>query len=162
MKRREEEGSIYEGEVRVITFRASTFQSVIEKVREMAGSVVARTIFYQIGNEIGHRAFKYSESEITPDNLPSVIAGVLAMRGWGRLASLSRIESPREIVYECTFNECVICHELTAKEPICDVMRGIFAAWLEGYLKKKPQSSVETECRAMNKKSCIFKVIFAK
>jgi hypothetical protein len=43
------EGSVYEGEERVITFRAATFQLVMEKVRDMAGSQVSHIIFHQLG-----------------------------------------------------------------------------------------------------------------
>lgn len=162
LERRTKEGSIYEGEDRVITFRASTFQSIIEKVENIAGSVVAKTIFYQIGNEIGRRAFEYSKDEITPDDLANVIDGVLTIRGWGRLISLKRIESSNEVVYECVLLECILCYKRTAQQPACDLMRGYFAAWLENFLEKKCQSSVETECRITGKKACVFEVTFTK
>jgi predicted hydrocarbon binding protein len=162
LQRRVEEGSVYEGEERVITFRASTFQLLIEAVRGMAGSVVTKTIFYIVGNAIGRRTFEYSKDAITADNWANVLDGVLSIRGWGRLVSLKKKESSNDVVYECTFLHCIICYKSTAKEPVCDIVRGIFAGWLETYLGKKAQSSVETGCRAMGKGSCVFEVTFAK
>lgn len=129
----------------------------------MAGSLVAQTIFYQIGIAIGGRTFEYSkDEEITPDNLANVIDSVLNLRGWGRVVSLKKTEASNEVTYEYTFRECIICHKCTAQEPICDVVRGIFVGWLESFLGKKANSSVETECRAMGKSFCIFDITFAK
>jgi predicted hydrocarbon binding protein len=163
LQRREKEGSVYEGDQRVITFRASTFQLIIEKVREMAGNIVAQTIFYQIGIAIGRRTFEYSkDEEITSDNLANVIDGVLNLRGWGRVVSLRMKEASNEVTYEYTFRECIICHKYTAQQPICDVVRGIFVGWLESFLGKKATSSVEKQCRAMGKDFCIFDITFAK
>jgi len=162
LKRRVEDGSVYEGEERVITFRASTFQLLIETVRGMAGSVVTRTIFYLVGNAIGRRTFEYSKDAIGADNSADVLDGVLSLRGWGRLISLKKTEPTHGVIYECTFRDCIICHKSTAQEPICDVVRGIFAGWLERQLGKKAQSSVETGCRAMGKDSCVFEITFAK
>jgi len=157
------EGSIYEGEERVITFRAATFQLVIERVRSMAGNLVAQVIFYQVGNAIGRRTFEYSKDDkITSDNLANVLDGVLSLRGWGRLVSLMKTETPNETSYRCTFTECIICHKLTEPEPVCDVVRGIFTGWLESFLGRIARSSVEVECRAMGKDCCVFSIIFAK
>ena len=157
-----DEGSVYEGEERVITFRASTFQLLIQTVRGMTGNVVTKTIFYIVGVAIGRRTYEYSKDAITADNWANVIDGVLSVRGWGRLVSFEKKESSNEVTYECNFQECIICHKITAREPICDVVRGIFAGWLESCLGKKAQSSVETGCRAMGKDSCVFEVTFAR
>ena len=163
LERRMKEGSIYEGETRVITFRASTFQSIIEKVEDMAGDVVARTIFYQIGVEIGRRSFEYSkDEEITFDNFVNVLDGILSERGWGRFTSLNKTASSREVIYECTFQDCIMCYARKATKPVCHTIHGIFVAWLEALLDKKAQSSIETECRANGKDSCKFKITFAK
>ena len=163
LERREKEGSIYEGEERVITFRAATFQLIMEKVRDMAGSVVAKTIFYQLGIAIGRRAFEYSKAEgNTSDDMAKAIDSVLGLRGWGRVASLTKTEASNTVTYEYTFRECIICHKYTAQEPICDVVRGIFVGWLENFLGKKANSSTETECRATGKNFCIFDITFAK
>jgi len=163
LERRTEEGSIYEGEERVITFRAATFQSIIDKVRGMAGDIVARTIFYQMGLDIGRKSFEYSKDEgITFESFVRILDAVLTLRGWGRFVSANKSESNTQVDYECIFQECIMCHKLTAQQPICDVVRGIFAAWLEALRGEKAQSSVETQCRAMGKDSCVFKITFAK
>ena len=128
----------------------------------MAGIRVARTIFYQIGNAIGRRAFEYSREEVAPDTLENVIDGVLSLRGWGRVASFKRTESSSGVDFECSFRDCIICHQRTAREPVCDVMRGLFAGWLESFLGKKARSSVESQCRAMGKSACVFEIVFTK
>ena len=162
LERRENEGSIYEGEERVITFRAATFQLIMEKVRGMAGSVVAQTIFYQLGIAIGRRTFEYSKVEgIAPNDLAKGIDAVLSLRGWGRVVSLTKTEASNQVTYEYTFRDCIICHKYTGtQEPICDVVRGIFVGWLESFLGKKANSSAERECRAMGKNFCVFDVTF--
>ena len=163
MERHENEGSIYEGDERVITFRAATFQLIIEKVRGMAGDIVSQTIFYQLGIAIGRRAFAYSKvDKAAPDNLEKEIDAVLNLRGWGRVVSLTNRETSNEVTYEYTFKDCIICHKYTAEKPVCDMVRGIFVGWLESYLGKKANSSKETECRATGKNVCIFTVTFAK
>ena len=141
LERRTEEGSVYEGEERVITFRAATFQLFIDTVTAMAGGVVTKTIFYLVGDAIGRRTYEYSkDQEITPDNSADVLDGVLSARGWGRLISMKRTESQKEVTYESTFVHCIICHNRKAQEPICDVMRGLIAGWLESFVGKKAGS----------------------
>lgn len=163
LERRAEEGSVYEGEERVITFRAATFQLFIDTVIAMAGSKVTRTIFYLIGEAIGRRSYEYSKDQLTTsDNLADVLDSVLSLRGWGRLVSMKRAETPEEVTYESTFNHCIICHNRKAEEPICDVVRGIFAGWLETFTGKKASSCIEIDCRAMGKGSCVFKTTLPK
>ena len=88
---------------------------------------------------------------------------VLMLRGWGRVVSLEKMESSNQkTVYGCIFRNCIICHDLRAQEPICDVIRGIFAGWLESFMEKKALSSVETECQATGKKFCVFQISFAE
>jgi predicted hydrocarbon binding protein len=129
----------------------------------MAGNVVTKTIFYIVGEAIGRRAYEYSKDDaITSENLADVIDGVLTLRGWGRLLSLNRTETSDEVTYQCTFKDCIVCHKRTAQEPICDVMRGIFAGWLESFLGRKAKSSIETGCRATGNESCMFKTTFSK
>jgi len=41
-------------------------------------------------------------------------------------------------------------------------MRGIFVGWLEAFLGKNADSSLETECRATGKAFCKFKMTFTK
>jgi len=163
LERRTREGSIYEGEERVITFRAATFQLFIDTVSAMAGGKVTQTIFYLVGEAIGRRAYEYSkEHEITSDNLAVVLDGVLSARGWGRVVSIKKTETPREVTYESSFTHCIICHNRKAQEPICEVVRGIFAGWLETFAEKKASSCVEVECRAMGRNSCVFNTTFSK
>ena len=128
----------------------------------MAGGVVTKTIFYLVGNAIGRRSLEYSKDIITTDNLADVIDNVLSLRGWGRLASLNKRESPNAVIYEFTLLGCIVCEKSTAKEPICDIMRGIFAGWLDAFLQKKARSCVETGCKATGGSSCVFEVTFAK
>ena len=163
LERRAQEGSVYEGEERVITFRAATFQLFIDTVTGMAGSKVAKTIFYLVGDAIGRRTYEYSKGqEITLDNSVDVLDGVLSARGWGRLVSMKVTETPKEVTYESTFTHCIICHNRKAQEPICDVVRGIFAGWLETFVGKKASSCIEVECGAMGGNSCVFKTTFSK
>ena len=162
LERRPEEGSVYEDEERVITFRAATFQLFIDTVIAMAGSKVTKTVFYLVGDAIGRRSYEYSKDQVTSENLADVIDSVLSLRGWGRLVSMKKAETPKEITYESTFNHCIICHNRKAQEPICDVVRGIFAGWLETFMGKKASSCTEIDCRAMGKESCVFKTTFPK
>ena len=163
LERRIQEGSIYEGEERVITFRAATFQVFIDTVNAMAGGKVSKTIFYLVGEAIGRRTYEYSKGQaITPDNSADVLDGVLSARGWGRLVSMKKTETPKEVTYESTFTHCIICHNRKAQEPICEVVRGIFAGWLETFVGKKASSCIEIECRAMGKNSCVFNTTFSK
>jgi len=160
LERRAVEGSIYEGEERVITFRASTFQFLIDTVKAVAGGKATRTIFYLVGLAIARRAFESYKDELASDNLEQVMDGVLSLRGWGRLVSLRKTEASSGVAYECTFQDCIMCSKRTAHEPICDIIRGIFVGWLESFVGNKSASSVETECKAMGRESCVFKINF--
>jgi hypothetical protein len=58
---------------RIITFRIHTFQAMMDKLTSIAGATVSKTLFYQMGEEIGQKAMEYSKPEIqSPSDLVRV------------------------------------------------------------------------------------------
>jgi hypothetical protein len=79
-----ERGWILENGIRIISFRIGTFQALIQKVANLTGSIVAATLQYQAGNEIGRTLLAYSKDRIhTLDDAEKVLDEVMIARGWG-------------------------------------------------------------------------------
>lgn len=128
LSRDEKRGLVLEDSKRVLTFRISTFQALIDRLIGMAGAKVGKTILYQLGNEIGQTGLRYSKDRIVADNLVKVFDSVLRARGWGRVLSLEK--KHENSVYVFTTADCPICYERSGRvEPICDLMRSVLAGW---------------------------------
>jgi predicted hydrocarbon binding protein len=146
---------------RIITFRIHTFQAMMDKLTSIAGATVSKTLFYQMGEEIGQKAMEYSKPEIqSPSDLVRVADEALTLHGWGRCLSLEVNDRGDKTVYVCLLNGNPSSHERTADEPTCHMMRGVVAGWLEAYLGKKAESSTETVCASMGNEDCAFEIVF--
>jgi predicted hydrocarbon binding protein len=156
-----DKGWIMARDKRIITFRIQTFQAMMDKLTSIAGSTVSKTLFYQMGEEIGQKAVQYSKPEIhSPSDLARIADEVLSLHGWGRCLSLEMTSRGDKMVYVCLLKGTPASHERTANEPTCHIMRGIVAGWLETYLDKKAESSTETVCASMGNEHCAFEVEF--
>ncbi len=156
-----EKGLILEGKARIMSFRVKTFQAFIDRLILVAGKQIGRVLLYQLGNEIGRTAMRYSKEEDvigSEEDAKAAIDNVLRLRGWGTFVSLTkRIENKKD-VYALVHAHCPLCFERTAAEPICDLMRGVFAGLIEEYLGRKAIESKEIACTALNHRNCVFEV----
>lgn len=59
-----EKGWILEDGNRLVTFKVKTFQAFVDRLGSLVGSRVSEVIMYQLGTEVGHVAYKYSEKEV--------------------------------------------------------------------------------------------------
>lgn len=147
----EQAGWILEDGERILSFPVTTFQSILDRITEMAGVKVTKIILHQIGQEIGRTAFNYSRHQIRSGNLVTALDHVLSNRGWGRVLGLDKTDHGPMVTYVCTIKGC----------PTCDIMRGIVSGWLESFVKKKAES-IETHGVATGSQPCIFRVTFRK
>jgi len=160
LRRRQEDGWILDGEERIISFRISTFQAMLDHLRSIAGSKVANTVLNQIGEEIGRATFAYSKNDMPSEDHWKILDEVLNVRGWGRCVSVNRINHEPYVTYSYTIRDCPICYGQKAAEPMCDIVRGIVTGWQESVLGRKAESSYETRCAATGATFCIFHVSF--
>jgi hypothetical protein len=100
LSRDPDKGLILENGKRIISFRAATFQALIQWLRDMAGSTVAKTILYGLGNEIGGTAFRYSKDGVMSDNLVKVFDDIIRHRGWGRCLAIEKSQG-QSISLQC-------------------------------------------------------------
>ena len=156
LDRDEQNGLILEDGNRILSFRLTTFQALIERLSAMAGDKVAKTILNGLGREIGKTTFEYSRHKLAPENLGEIFDQVVRSRGWGRCLSIQ--SQPNEPVYAVTMANCPLCYEQEANEPKCDLMRGLVTGLLEAFSHKTARSAVETNCAAIGGKFCIFEI----
>ncbi len=146
---------------RIITFRVETYQAMMDKLTGIAGSTVAKTLFYQMGEQVGQEAMRYSRHEVqSTSDLALVADKVLRFHGWGRCSRMEKTVQEGKMVYVCVLKGTPLSYQRTASEPTCHMMRGIAAGWLEAYFERKAQSSTETACASMGKQDCTFEVEF--
>jgi len=153
-----QKGLIVENGIRVIAIRAAALQACIEKVVGAAGSIVAGTLLYQAGKEIGRISFQSLEDQIgVPDDALRVIDTLVVDGGWGRCVDLA----VGARTYTVSIKDCPLCHERKSREPLCHMARGVAAGVLEAYLNKKAKNSKEVKCAAVSGDLCVFEVSFA-
>jgi len=133
---------------------------VLEHLRSIAGSKVAKTVLNQIGEEIGRTAFGYSKNDIVSKDHWKVLDDVLSVRGWGRCVSVDEIRHEPYVTYVYTIRDCPMCYDRKSAEPMCVIMRGVVTGWQESILGRKAESSYEKDCIAKGANFCIFHVSF--
>jgi len=156
-----EDWVLQDGE-RILSFPVTTFQSIHKQLTATAGERVARIILHEIGKEIGITQFNHLMPKMPSDSLIETLDHALSIRGWGRVSDLNRTDHGSILTYVCSIKECPLCHKLVSTRPTCDVMRGIIAGWLESFIQKNAESTVETACIAMGSRTCVFRVTFIR
>lgn len=158
-----EKGWVLEEGNRIITFRVKTFQSFVDRMISLVGKRVAEMILYQMGNEIGHVAYKYSEDRLRSDeDLGRVLDDVVGTRGWGRCGDFERQVQSGALRCTLTVTGTPFSYERTSLEPTCHIVRGVVAGYLESHFGRKAQSSIEKECASTGSKVCVFEVTFPR
>lgn len=156
-----EKGLILEGNTQIMSFRIKTFQAFVDRLLLVAGKQIGKVLLYQLGGEIGRTAMRYSKEEgsiASEDDAKAALDNIMRLGGWGRFADLTkRIENKKE-VYVFTHANCPLCFERKASEPICDLMRGVYAGLIEQYLGRKAIESIESRCAALGHQNCVFQV----
>jgi predicted hydrocarbon binding protein len=161
-ERQDTNGCVRQDEEPVLSFRATTFQSILDWLTATSGEKVAKIILHQMGKEIGSTIFSYLTEPIPPDNLIEALDHALSTRGCGQVLDLNGTERGSTLTYVCSVKGCPICYKRVSTAPICDVMRGIVSGWLESFVQKSAESSLETACVATGSQSCVFRVAFIK
>lgn len=161
-ERQERDGWIFEDGERILSFRVTTFQSILDRVSATAGEKVTKIILHQMGKEVGKTAFNHSTERMLADNLAEALDHALSIRGWGRVLDLNRTDHGSSLTYVCSIKGCPLCYKRVSTSPTCDVMRGIVSGWLESFVQKSAESSTETACVAMGSQLCVFRVTFVK
>jgi predicted hydrocarbon binding protein len=129
-------------------------QSILDHVTATAGEKVTKTILHHIGQEIGSTVFNHLASQKHPDNLVEALDRVLNIRGWGRVADISKTVSGSRMAYVCTIEGCTQC-------PTCDILGGVVSRSLESFVQKKAES-IEAPCVNTGSQLCVFRVTFRK
>jgi predicted hydrocarbon binding protein len=161
LERQEQNGWMLEDGERIMSFRVTTFQSILDRVTAMAGEKVTEIILHQIGQEIGRTAFNYSRNQIQSDNLAEALDHVLSIRGWGRVLDLDKTDHGSSVTYVCTIKGCPLCYGRVSTSRTCGIMRGIVSGWLESFVQKKAES-IETAYVGTGSQPCVFRVTFRK
>jgi predicted hydrocarbon binding protein len=161
LERREQDCLIPQDGEPILSFQATMFQSILDRVTAMVGEKVAKIILHQIGQEIGKTAFNDSKEKILSGNLAEALDHVLNIRGWGRVLDLDKTEHVSSVTYVCTIKGCPLCYKRISTRPTCDIMRGIVSGWLKSFVQKNAES-IETACVATGSTSCVFRVTFKK
>lgn len=154
----EDSGCIVEDGDRIITFRAKTFQAIVEKLNGLTGRIVAKELLYQLGNQIGRTGLEYSKARVLDngENLVQILDSVLRFRGWGRCLAID----PTDNGYRVTIQNCAFCHMQQLSEPSCHLMLGSVTGWIEAFLGVRASGRIESECVATGGKFCVFEMTF--
>ena len=160
LTRDKEHGLILEDGKRVVSFRLATFQALVNRLIEMAGEKVGRTLLFQMGCEIGRVGLRYSKEKILENNVAKVFDDVIRHRGWGRCLGIEK-QGNDPNVFIITMTDCPLCYGQKSAESTCDLMRGIVTGWMEALLDRKPVRSFETDCGAVKGPLCVFEVSFS-
>jgi len=161
LERREQDGWTLQDREPILSFQATMFQSILDRVTAMVGEKVARIILHQIGQEIGKAVFNDSKNKILFGNIAEILDHVLSIRGWGRVMDLNRTDHGSSVTYVCTIKGCPLCYKRISTNPICDITRGIVSGWLSSLVQKHAEST-ETSCVSTGDASCVFQVTFRK
>ncbi len=162
LERDVEKGWILEGKIRIMSLRAKTFQSFVDKLVVVAGPAVSAVLLGQMGAEIGRSEFAYSKDEIhTEEDLVRLGDRFLRLRGWGRIIKAETRKEDGKSIYTYSIADSILSHERQAKVPTCHLIRGLVVGWLEAYLGKKSVGSVERECASLGSQNCVFDITFA-
>jgi predicted hydrocarbon binding protein len=162
LDRQDANGFIHEDGEPVLSFRATTFQSILDWLTATSGEKVAKIILHQMGKAIGRTAFSHLPELIPPNNLTEALDHALSTRGCGQVLDLNGTGHGSSLAYVCSVKGCPICYKRVSTSPTCDVMRGIVSGWLESFVQKSAESSVETACVAMGSQVCVFRVTFVR
>jgi predicted hydrocarbon binding protein len=160
--RQEQEGWRHEDGERILSFRVTTFQSIIDRVTATTGEKVATIILHQIGKEVGRTAYSHCTDKMLSDNLVETLDRVLSSQGWGRVLNLDKTDHESSVTYVCSIKGCPLCYKRVSTSPTCDITRGIISGWLESFVQKNTESSTETACVATGSELCVFQVTFEK
>jgi predicted hydrocarbon binding protein len=154
-----ENGWVLEEGSRLVTFRIKTFQSFMDRMISLVGQRVGEVILYQMGNEIGHVTYQYSEAKIlSDDDLGRVLDDVLATRGRGRCGNFEMQAHGPTATCTLTAIGTPCSHERSSSERTCHIVRGIVAGFMEARFGTKAQSSFEKECQSNGSRTCVFEV----
>jgi predicted hydrocarbon binding protein len=146
-----------ENGIRIVAVKAAALQACIEKIVGAAGSIVAGTLLYQAGKEIGRTSLHFPEDQISEsDDTMRVLDTLLVDGGWGRCVDLTM----RDRIYSVSVKDCPLCHERKSREPLCHMSRGVAAGALEACLHKKAKEGKEVQCAAVSGDLCVFEVSF--
>lgn len=157
-----ERGWLIQDRDRVVTFRAKTFQALLDKLTAVAGQLVSAVLVYQLGEEVGQISFAASTSPISSETeLAKAIDERFEHRGWGRCSGIEKNQYGSKTTYSIRIKENPLTYERKAMEPTCHFIRGILAAWMERYLHKKPKTAKEIRCAAVDPSECIFEFTFS-
>jgi predicted hydrocarbon binding protein len=160
LTRDKEHGLLLEDGKRVVSFRLATFQALVNRMTEMAGDKVGKTLLFQMGSEIGRVGLRYSKEKILEDNVAKVFDKVIRHRGWGRCLGIEK-QGNNANAFIITMSDCPLCYGQKSAESTCDLMRGIVTGWMEALLERKSIRSVETDCGAVKGPLCVFEVSFS-
>ncbi len=154
-------GWFFEEDSRIISFRVETFHALADSLIGMAGAIVAKTLLYKVGSEMGRRSFNKWKTHIQSiEDLLKVFDLTAKRRGWGRILSLTSRKENEKTIYTFTRSGTPSSYNRRATEPTCYLEKGTYAGWIEGYVGGTAHSSVETKCASTGEPFCIFEITF--
>jgi len=134
----------------------------MDRLMELLGLTVGRTLLHQMGIDIGRSGFAFAREELkTDDDLLTVANSVWSRRGWGRITKIEVTGSDFRI-YQIGVKDNPISRRFPGDEPMCHVLRGVCTGFLEAYVGKKSRFSKQTTCTALGEPDCTFEVTFDK
>jgi predicted hydrocarbon binding protein len=145
---------------KIVTFRTATFLHLMDRFVELLGDNLSATFLHQMGIDVGRSMLTYTKGEVKSDNdLCTVMDVIMAERGWGRCLALEKAKM-RGLTYTVKVGDNPISHKHGGNQPICNFLRGNYTGFLEAYLNKKAQSSVQVACAGLTAPNCVFEIAF--
>jgi predicted hydrocarbon binding protein len=141
---------------KMVAFRTTTALHMMDTVIGLLGEGLGANLIYQMGKDTGRSMFDHLENEVKSQNdLVNMMDTILAERGWGRCRELKQVDTRGATYYARTEGNPISGRHGT-NEPMCHYIRGFYAGFLEGYLKKKVRRSEQVSCRVLGAPSCTF------
>jgi predicted hydrocarbon binding protein len=162
LSRDEERGWILEDGRRIISFRLTTFQALINELHRMTGAAVAEVLLHRLGAAIGDAGMSYLKEQVhSTEELKEVMDKYSRTRGWGRCLSIEERKDAGKTTYMVACKGTPFSYERNAAQPTCHMMRGLVVGCLQTYLGRKAERSAETQCMSTGSQACLFEVVFS-
>lgn len=146
---------------RVVFFRTKIFHAFRKDLTGILGKNVAKEILYRMGINAGRTAFE-PQAQVwrsMPEEQFWQHGNTLSeARGWGHIKHHTKESYDGKLRFTIVFEDSGFTDGIAAAEPVCDIVRGAFAAWLSGQFQMRIVNATEVQCKATGASHCMFEV----
>lgn len=144
---------------RYIYFGTDILQEFRRDLSTILSAKVSKEILYRAGLATGRIAWqRMKESVKSEEGFWHVADETDKLRGWGKILSHETSSHNGSLTITMKYEDSAFADAVTTAEPVCDIVRGAFAATLAGFYGKKTLRADETQCRATGAKHCVFMI----